>query len=74
MVQIICDTCEAVRDQDEREPWILGYDIETRSTSGVSRSVRFLDRWDERRLTEIGAIHFCSVECKDKYLAKARAA
>jgi hypothetical protein len=74
MVNIVCDTCGATREQDSREPWILGYDLETRSASGVSRAVRFLDRWDERRITELGAIHFCSVQCKDDYLAKAHAA
>lgn len=74
MVNIVCDTCGATRDQESREPWILGYDLEARSANGVSRTVRFLDRWDERRITELGAIHFCSVECKDKYLAKAHAA
>lgn len=77
MVRITCDTCGAVKpsnDKIHREEWILGYDLETQSSRSLRRSVQFLDRWDDRRITELGAIHFCCVECKDKYLRKSAAA
>ena len=75
MVTIKCDNCSATKSQDRRSaPWILGYDIETESPSAVSHSVRFLDRWDDARILELGAIHLCSLECREKYLKKARAA
>jgi hypothetical protein len=77
MVTITCDICEAVKPQPEElknEEWILGYDLESESLSAVSRTVRFLDRWDSRRALELGAIHLCSEECREKYLTKARAA
>ena len=72
MVKVICDTCDVERNRGEE--WVLGYDIESVSPNGVRRAITFLDRWDSRRMDELGAIHFCSLECKDKYLARQRAA
>ena len=72
MVKVICDTCDVERNSGEE--WVLGYDIESVSPNGVRRAITFLDRWDSRRMDELGAIHFCSLECKDKYLARQRAA
>lgn len=75
MVTITCDNCGAKKSEDRRSaPWILGYDIESESPNAVSHSVRFLDRWDDTRILELGAIHLCSLECREKYLKKARAA
>ena len=74
MITITCDNCGAVKDQSLRAPeWILGYDLETSSRNAVSHSVRFLDRWDNARVLELGAIHLCSLDCRDEYLNKARA-
>ena len=72
MVTIECDACRKKRPQEAGEAWILGYDLEVESRSGVSRSVRFLDRWDDRRILELGAIHLCSEECRQKYLNRSR--
>ena len=72
MVTIECDACRKKRPQEAAEEWILGYDLEVESRSGVSRSVRFLDRWDDRRILELGAIHLCSEECREKYLNRSR--
>ena len=77
MVRITCDTCRAVKPNNERfhhEEWILGYDIESKSARSLQRAIRFLDRWDDRRILELGAIHFCCVECKEKYLQRSAAA
>ncbi len=38
----------------------LGYDVEMQSPNALQRSMRFLDHWDDRRVLELGAIHFCS--------------
>ena len=69
MITITCDNCGGTRP--ERLPvgteWILGYDIETESPNAVQRSLRFLDRWDDRRVLEFGAIHICCEECKAEY-------
>ena len=79
MVTITCDTCGAesrpnVENTNSKTPWIQGYDLMTESPRMMQHSVRLLDRWDDRRVAEFGAIHFCSLECKSKYLAKNKVA
>ncbi|HWC18688.1 MAG TPA: hypothetical protein VG498_16880 [Terriglobales bacterium] len=77
MIRITCDTCGAVKapqGRDKNREWILGYDIELESPRSLQHSIRFLDRWDNRRINELGAIHFCSLECKDKYMRRSAAA
>jgi hypothetical protein len=72
MVTVTCDACGVERQPGEE--WVLGYDIESVTPNGVRRAITFLDRWDSRRMDELGAIQFCSLECKNNYLAKQRAA
>ena len=72
MISVTCDTCGTARQPGEE--WVLGYDLESVSPSGVRRAITFLDHWDARRIDELGAIHFCSLECKNDYLDKQRAA
>ena len=71
MVKILCDNCG--KERPEQVPssaeWILGYDIELESPNAIQRSLRFLDRWDDRRVVEFGAIHLCSAKCKAEYKA-----
>lgn len=78
MVKITCDICGAVRpERDSRiadDGWILGYDLELENANALQRSLRFLDRWDDARVLELGAIHLCSQQCKDDYIRRARAA
>ena len=77
MVKIPCDVCGRVRpSRDTRiadDTWILGYDIEMENANALQRSLRFLSRWDDARLLELGAIHLCSEKCKDQYITEARA-
>ena len=59
MVRISCDVCGRTRPATEEiqsEEWILGYDLESESKAGLQRSVRFLDRWDDRRVLELGIL------------------
>lgn len=79
MVEIKCDNCDAVkRPNDEGRntgpEWIIGWDLVSESPNAVQRSIRFLDHWDQRRVAEFGAIHFCSIECREQYIADNRAA
>jgi hypothetical protein len=69
MVKITCDNCGAARPERPAagDEWILGYDIEFESPNAVQRSLRFLDRWDDRRVLEFGTIHLCSEQCKLEY-------
>ena len=79
MVEISCDSCGKVRPVLETARnggggWVLGYDLEVQSPNALQRSMRFLDHWDNRRVMELGAVHFCSAACKDKYINAAKAA
>ncbi len=78
MVKITCDVCGKVKPALNKRiapnGWILGYDLEVENSNALQRSLRFLNRWDNARALELGAIHLCSPECKDEYVAKARAA
>jgi hypothetical protein len=70
MVRITCDNCGAVKTEQlpETVQWILGYDLETETPKSVQRSIRLLDHWDDRRVLELGAIHLCSLQCRDEYM------
>jgi hypothetical protein len=35
-----------------------------------SRSLVINKRWDDRRISEEGAVHLCSSKCKDEYVKK----
>ena len=77
MVTITCDTCNKKKVLElptADESWILGYDLEVETPNSITHSVRFLDRWDDRRVLELGAIHFCSEKCREKFVQRARAA
>jgi hypothetical protein len=79
MVSIVCDTCGAeARPNTEKSTgkssWIQGYDLITSTPRMMQHAIRFLDRWDDRRIAEYGAVHFCGAACKDKYLAKNKVA
>ena len=75
MVSVTCDVCGAQASPNTEKKatsdWIQGWDLYTESPNAIQHSIRFLDRWDARRIAEFGAIHFCCVECKDKYVRKA---
>ncbi len=73
MIEITCDAC-GKKWTDPRTEWILGYDLQVETPSALQRSIRFLDRWDNRRALELGAIHLCSESCRETYLEHSRAA
>jgi hypothetical protein len=73
MVRISCDVCGRVRNPSD-QAWILGYDLEVETRSGLQRSVQFLDHWYDSRVLELGAIQLCSQKCRDQYLEASRAA
>ena len=73
MVTVTCDVCGKQRAGEKAESWVLGFDVPTLSAP-MQRSIRFLERWEERRVLEPGAIHFCCDECKQTYVENAQAA
>jgi hypothetical protein len=77
MVQITCDSCGKVKTAGPtpaKGEWIMGWDLEVETKRSMNRTVRFLDRWDDRRVMELGGVHFCSQRCREKYLQRSRAA
>ena len=55
MVEISCDTCGKVKPVgaslgNGHNEWVLGYDVEMQSPNSLQRSMRFLERWDDRRV------------------------
>ncbi len=76
MVTITCDVCGKKKPEESTNGggWILGYDLQSESSKAVSRSIRFLDHWDDRRVLELGTIHLCSEKCRQNYLRGERAA
>ena len=73
MVTITCDVCGKQRIHDNSATWVLGFDVPAASAP-MSRAIRFLDRWEERRVLDPGAVHFCCDECRATYVQNAQAA
>ena len=73
MVTVTCDTCGQPRKKENSELWIMGFDVPN-AAAPMRRSINFLDRWQDRRVLDPGAILFCGAECRDTYLENAQAA
>jgi len=68
MVQFSCDWCS--RTKGPQEAWILGIAAETVGFTAVRREATILSEWDRERAVHSLAVHFCSPECRDKYMAE----
>jgi len=68
MIRITCDTCGKVKHGGQPQ-WIMGYDLQFSNTRAVGRSLSFFDHWEDSRVLERGAVHFCSPDCKEAYIA-----
>ena len=68
MIEFVCDTCSAIRQDDE--PWILGMAAEALGVTASRREVTLFPTWDNTRAVHPLAVHFCSIECKDKYMQR----
>jgi hypothetical protein len=68
MLQFVCDYCENVKLLDE--VWINGIAAENVGTQAARREVVIDPLWRNERAILPFAVHFCSVECKDSYLAE----
>ena len=66
MIQFVCDTCQRIKDP--KESWILGLAADTLGLTSASREVAILQAWDSTRAVDPLAVHFCSVNCKDRYV------
>jgi hypothetical protein len=71
MIQFVCDWCSRVKKSESAgEGWILGTAAEAVATTAARREVTILSSWDRLRVVDPLAVHFCSVECKDNYMAQ----
>ena len=68
MIQYICDWCS--RPKRSEQAWILGHAAEAVGVTSARREVTILTAWDRELAVHPLAVHFCSVECKDKYMAR----
>jgi len=68
MLQFVCDYCSRVKQAGET--WITGLAAENVGTQAARREVVIDPVWRRERAVLPLAVHFCSLECKDNYLAK----
>jgi hypothetical protein len=67
MVRYECDLCHALKQ--EGETWILGFAAEIVGAVTARREVTIVPAWDETSAVDYLAVHFCSDECRRKYMA-----
>ena len=68
MLQFVCDYCGNVKAAGET--WINGAAAENVGTQAARREVIIDPAWRRERAVLPLAVHFCSLECKDNYLAE----
>src|SRR6266567_1561024 len=67
MIQYVCDTCSAVKQPDE--VWIVGL-AEAVGAVSARREVNIQSAWTRPTAVHPFAVHFCSTQCKDEYMAR----
>jgi hypothetical protein len=68
MIQFACDTCGAVKQPDQA--WIVGQAAEAVGAVSARREVTIQSVWDRTNTLQPLAVHFCSLQCKDEYMAQ----
>ena len=68
MIKYVCDWCSRVKRSEE--VWILGHAAEALGVTSARREVTILSSWDEELAVAPLAVHFCSLECKGKFLGQ----
>jgi hypothetical protein len=68
MLQFVCDYCGNVKQT--HETWINGVAVENVGTQAARREVIVDPAWRYERAILPLAVHFCCVECKDRFLAE----
>jgi hypothetical protein len=67
MLRFACEWCKRLKEPDEK--WVLGFAAENLGVTASRREVTILSQWDPDRSVHPFAVHFCSIEHKDKYMA-----
>ena len=68
MIQYVCDTCSAVKGAGE--VWLVGLAGDAVGVTLARREVTIQSDWDRTTAVHPLAVHFCSIECKDEYMAR----
>jgi hypothetical protein len=68
MIRFDCDWCRRTKASDEI--WILGLAAEAVGFTAASREITILPVWKLETAVHPLAVHFCSEECKDDYMAR----
>ena len=68
MVRYECDYCQALKEPGDT--WILGFAAENVGVNAARREITIAPRWDEGRAVDYLAVHFCSDECRQRYMGK----
>src|SRR5881396_2929540 len=68
MIQFVCDSCRRVKEASET--WIVGRAAEAVGVTAARREVTIQSAWDRATALHPFAVHFCSLKCKDSYMAE----
>jgi hypothetical protein len=66
MVRFQCDTCGRLKE--ENDIWILGFAAENIGVTSARREIEISEVWERARAVQPLAVHFCSDQCRAKYL------
>src|SRR5436305_13640285 len=69
MIQFVCDSCGKIK-QSSSNAWIVGRAAEAVGVAAARREVTIQSGWDEATALHPFAVHFCSLKCKDSYMAE----
>jgi hypothetical protein len=67
MVRFQCESCGRLKENGEA--WILGFAAENIGVRSARREISIASSWDRPRAVEALAVHFCSDECRSKYMS-----
>jgi hypothetical protein len=68
MLQFVCDSCHSVKEPTAT--WIVGLAAEAVGMTAARREVTIQSDWDRNTAVHPLAVHFCSIQCKDDYMAQ----
>jgi len=67
MIRYQCEVCDRLKGTDG---WIFGFAAERVGITEARREITVIPKWDEMRARAELAVHFCSEECKQEYMAR----
>lgn len=66
-MEFLCKSCG--KREGEPQGWLLAVEL-IKPGSDLRNTIIYLDEWDARIATGDNALHFCSRECREYYLAQ----